>query len=384
MSLSLGIGPSLTRPTGGGGRAAYLGPVSGGKINTTGYASADFAYSQARRVFYARDTIINPQIRLDNWYANGQTLGAAATHLTSIEYPLGTFTRATMGGAQSGVVADGTSVLTDPVPITIPKGALYRVHLNRSCPAGMLVSQPTGQGGVNIALGERAEYSASPLPDRTMGLNGAYPSGDALGYNTSGILGLTTQETIGILGNSIGSGAQDAYGSSNDFGLIAPSVGGDLGYINVSVSGASTNDLLAAGAISRNLAALQSCTYIVLELSINNLRAGQSVAQLQTGLNNLAAQFPGKRIYLTTTTPNQQGDFTPAMIANLHALNAWKRTVPAPFFGTFEFADAMMTARDSNVWKTGYSTDLLHPIAVGYAAAKASGVIVPSHDFVRY
>jgi hypothetical protein len=47
--------------------------------------------------------------------------------------------------------------------------------------------------------------------------------------------------------------------------------------------------------------------------------------------------------------------------ANLQLINDWIRTCPAPLAGVIDFADMLMSARNSNRWKTGYTEDGIHP-----------------------
>jgi lysophospholipase L1-like esterase len=93
------------------------------------------------------------------------------------------------------------------------------------------------------------------------------------------------------------------------------------------------------------------------------------------------------------TTVNQTWDALRDNTVRL-ALNAWIRdgapinasgtpvaagTSPAtrsgeaghPLIGYFETADVMESARDSGVWKPGYTADGLHPTPTGYAAMAA-------------
>jgi lysophospholipase L1-like esterase len=68
------------------------------------------------------------------------------------------------------------------------------------------------------------------------------------------------------------------------------------------------------------------------------------------------------------TTGNQTPESSNAVRVQV---NDWIRTVPSPLSGYFEIADLAETARNSGIWKAGYTSDGLHPNATGHSALAA-------------
>jgi len=84
----------------------------------------------------------------------------------------------------------------------------------------------------------------------------------------------------------------------------------------------------------------------------------------------------GIKVYACTILPSNE--FNTAQKQMKNDLNDWIRTLPSPVYKVIEAADVAETSRNSNVWKTGYTSDGVHPNITGEIAISA--VIVGS-DF---
>jgi lysophospholipase L1-like esterase len=128
------------------------------------------------------------------------------------------------------------------------------------------------------------------------------------------------------------------------------------------------------------------CTSAIIAIGINDITGGRTAAQMQAAYLQLAAQLKGAGFagaYLTTMMPaaTSTDGFatlagqTPTGDAVRQAVNAWARTVPAPFDGCIDVAAAMESGT-SGKWVVngtpGYATiDGKHPTESGHAIAQA-------------
>lgn len=96
------------------------------------------------------------------------------------------------------------------------------------------------------------------------------------------------------------------------------------------------------------------CTSGIIQLGINSITAGFSAAQIETADLNIASDMLGrgvKAVYQTTLIPFSTSTDGQATLANQtvpatdatvrQPLNAWKRSIPAPFAGVIDVAAAL-------------------------------------------
>lgn len=270
--------------------------------------------AQSRSPHFARDAVTALKLALPGFYVVGnsteKTLGSPTVFTASIEYPAGTFTQVTFNGSTSGTAPDGGLLFSDFVPVTIPKGALFWVQL--------FITNATALAfkftGLNAFNGAKLAYATSGLTDQTATgaitnsgtpLAGTPAAGAQNGYGfyPSAIIAQTTQQSFALIGDSRTAGSSDGFlDVGADQGNLARSIGPFAPYINLGVS----SDTLAAWIASHanRLALASLCSGVVLELSINDVTAGATVAAMQANINTIRALFPATTpVYLTTSEP---------------------------------------------------------------------------------
>ena len=86
------------------------------------------------------------RIAFPNWYAVGGNANPNGTErgtggeiivFASVEHPSNAFTRVTWQGAASASAADGETILSDPIRISIPKGSKFFVRFFASGAVGV-------------------------------------------------------------------------------------------------------------------------------------------------------------------------------------------------------------------------------------------------------
>jgi lysophospholipase L1-like esterase len=222
-----------------------------------------------------------------------------------------------------------------------------------------------------------------------------YQSGatGAYGYTPIGISGKTTNPvtTIGVIGDSIISGAGDINSRNTNFGgdnygFFVRAIDTTFGYALLCHSGERAEHFMGLNRLYRILRT-KGLTHAVVQHGINDINGGLSFATVRDNLldiyNELANR--GIKVFGTTITPVTNSTDNWATVANQSLkpneaarvqLNNWIRTKPAPLSGYFEVADTVETARNSGKWKVGtvHIPDGLgiHPNAAGHQAMKAA------------
>jgi len=338
----------------------------------------------------AADAISSLQIKIPNWHVDfnvggvlGETaVGAAATVTASIEYPAGTFTQVKFAGSATGNIADGASLLSDPVTVCIPQNAFFFVRFFYQNTAGI----PYEDRGGDDAYGEAMTYAASGLTDQTM--SGTVVQTTA-GYRTgpTAIVAMTQRPAIMLLGASNVYGSTDTHDdSTGDIGSLARSIGPSLAYINASLRGDLANYWINNGHAER-LALKQYCSHVIVGLGRNDLFTGRTAVQTLADLQSIYALLLDKPIYQVTLEPTSTSTDSWATTVNQTTaawngervtLNASIRAVPAPLRNYIEIADIYETSRGSGIWKApGYTSDGVHGGAVSNAAVRNSRTVEP-------
>jgi hypothetical protein len=336
------------------------------------------------------------QLRYPNWYGFEQAPGGAATITSSVHYPVGTKTQITFNGTASGTIPDGGDIVSDRVPVAIPKGAAFMVRTYYQNAAGILFKSKTNQ--TSNALGEGFNYGTSGIPDQTMTDNFSYVFWGNV-YGPSAIIGLTSKPSVLVLGDSRGAGSGDTtapVAGTTEYGMISPSLFPGVAFINASMSGERASTFITTH--SRRAALGVYCSHIINELGINDLTVPRTAAQLLADHQTIAGYFPGKRYYMTTLPPKSTStdswatvvNQTPDATSNAQRIsfnNTLRSSLPSWAKGYLELADVMESSRDSGVWKAGYCYAAdgfgIHPNSTGYNAVTASGNINAA-SFKRY
>ena len=359
----------------------YVGAVASRCGISQSVGGAGNPQSMARTRHVAMDQVISPQIVYGNWVVNSSntevSIAGTATIEASIEYPIGTFTRVTFSGSNSGSCPAGSNLVSDAASVSIPKGAVFFVRTYWLSAAGMPYVIGNGLNnatGTSVTSGEYFQYGAS-VSNTVMGGTINNTSVSTL-FKPLAIIGPTSRVSWFSAGDSrLGLGGSGAtYDTASDaLGLLGEHeryLGRDYAVIHAGRSGDSVRAATTNGYTLR-LALSQYCSHIACEYGFNDLDAGARTATvILADLVTFAAYFSGKPFWQSTISPASTStdsfattvnQTTKASNAQRVLLNAAIRFGSAPFHGVFEVADQMESARDSGLWKApGYTVDGIH------------------------
>jgi hypothetical protein len=359
-------------------RASYIGVVAGG-------TPLPMATNSAQQIMSSMPCAMKedcPGIQIvfpGNWVSAATsgaefTLAGTTTLTASIEYPVGsTPRRITFNGAASTSVFL-SNVVSDPIIMGIPpKGATFIIHNWRSNPNGMIF---TPRGGFSGSSAVRSAYGTT-TPDLTLTTGGpaSYQS-DALCPHIA-VIGQTSKASMMFLGDSRVAGAADTSDSALDIGIFARSIGAQFGYLNFGVSGQYLNHNIV-GSTSARLSLLPYVSDVLMGYPINDIQFGgrssaQIIADYATLIGRIKTLKPSARVWLATTSPANGN--TGAQNTIMNSVNDAIRAGVSGAAGYFDLSDVVSTARNSDVWKGGYSGDGLHENQTGNLAIKNSGAI---------
>jgi hypothetical protein len=116
-------------------------------------------------------------------------------------------------------------------------------------------------------------------------------------------------------------------------------------------------------------AVLERASIICIERGINDIRGGQTAAQLTTTENTLMGMFPGKRFLFSTMPPTDSADSN----VSPGPTNAVRNTANANRLARAA-SGAVETGVGTGLWTATYSTDWTHETEAGYAAIQASSL----------
>jgi hypothetical protein len=359
------------------------------------------------------DGVYGPQIVLGNWIGNntGEIVpsGGAITEMVSIEYPAGEYTMASWDTANASstrtesisIPAGGADVVSDPVPVYIPKGATFWVRRASFFTSGTAANFPVSMSAVatgtdSAFVGWTGTVAGNDLR--------AYLTGTAISGSTTAmaqmryplaILGVSTVPSALLLGDSRCSGYADAglltvagnpgaNGSADwgrwGFGEIARSMGHARPYTNLGCPTDSAHGFMTLGNTFRSRQAAYH-TDVVVQYGVNDVNlSGRTAAATETDLSSIYALFPTKRVWQSTILPVSTSTDSWATTANQTTagtnaqrvlLNTWIRTTPSPLAGFFDNANVVETSENSGIWNViaglGAPTgDGLHPSPAYY------------------
>lgn len=350
-------------------------------------ASHNSAMARSRHM--AMDNITSLQLVFTNWYVGSNAepnRGAAATYRAAVEYPAGTYTQVTFSGSAAGLVADGGTLVSDPVAVTIPRGAVFFVRAHQYSTAGVLFSGGAGANnntGVVPTSGESFIYGTD-IADSTMG--GSFNNqAAAVHFKPAAIIGRTTRPTVFLAGDSRMNNGR-TYDSVNDTYALTGEIDRSIGKMFATINAAQGGESLA-GAVNnytKRLALSQYCSHVVCEYGINDFAASRTASQVLGSVVTFVGMFGGKPVYQSTISPYSTSTDAWATTANqtTHASNAERvsfnnsiRRGAAGIAGCLEVADQVESARDSGIWKAGYTADGLHGNQTAMLSIQASGAV---------
>jgi hypothetical protein len=335
----------------------------------------------ASSAHYATDNITALKIAYPNWRSNeaaGGTeiaTGGALAIRCGIEYPIGKYTRAYYAGAVQGSIPNGETGWTDLTTVRIPRGEMFRVHLQLDGASGTPCF--TGDKGHrrNAALGDAVQQTATDLT-----LAGG-ETDDFDGYlviRPAAIVGWTTRPSFAILGDSRQAGFSDeTVDATGDSGQIARALGREYGYSNMGIPGGYVGTFVSSG--TRRTALAMYATHIICGYGINDFIDGTASATVQADIATIAGRLRPRPFIQATITPYATGTFgssngsgqTADVTSNplrISSNNFW-RGIGAPIDKCLEVADYIELSRDDGRWKgPGYTPDGLHETSLANLA----------------
>lgn len=380
----------------------YLGQVAT-RSNIPSLLNVAYQQIGSRRFHIARDDISSLQIAFPNWISNNTVneagSGGTAVFTASIEYPLNTFTQVKWSGsATSPTVADGTtSPLSDPVSVSIPNGATFWIRVYGQFSVAVVFNSLANSA--YSAGGDKIEYAASSITDKTMG--GTIATGSTgLTFGACLILAQTKRSSFLILGDSRNKGGASSPGvdtadASGDLGETARSIGAGFGYINCGTASESQQSFLTNN--SRRTAFGKYVSHVINNGSINDLINNRTALQLQADVAAVAALFPRPTYIQTTIGPRTTSTDGWTTLANQTvtsleaqrvAYNTVLRNGQIPGVNKVaDVADAIESSRNSGLIAVGpgatsYSPDGLHWVQSGCLAIAASKTL-NAQDYIR-
>jgi lysophospholipase L1-like esterase len=388
-----GVGPqsgasAQVTPTGGTGTGPAAPTPTLRQVATGTHVANVLAASSANVTTFSRtphvlkSAVSALSIVLPGWYVNGQTetAAASATWTASIEYPANTFVQVTFGGQTSGTIANGGNLVSDMMPVSIPKGAKFWVRLFQNAPSKAIY--------FNYYAGDGTAYFTSPATDLTM--SAAALSSGSLSPATFAsittplaILGLSTDPAIGVFGDSIAVGRGDTADAGVPLqGHLGRAFGANYAVGNMGVSGDSIAPFLAGNAKRMSLA--QYFTHFAVNMGTNDITGGAAAATVATNTNALVALFGGKPVALCTISPRTTSTDSWATTTNQAVLasesvrvteNTRRLAGIAGVKAIYDVNPAVesVASPESGLWKApSYTADGVHPAVAAYKAEAAA------------
>lgn len=367
-----------------GGAAPALASLYEGQVASRTFYSTNLTASQTQamlRTFHiAADDISSMKLVFQDAYgASESATGANTTIEASIEYPEGTFTRVTFSGVNAGVMASGATMVSDSVSVDIPSGDKFWVRHYRQNANGFIYNLYAGRNDVQGDKGEAGSSVANVV------MGGAITSNLSLIATPAAIIAMTRNPSLYLVGDSrvVGVGDDFADNTTGATGEFARSIDG-IAYINAGFAGDRASSFVTKN--DKRLAIASYCSHVFSNYGINDIISGATEATVKSNLytlwgvvrNNKNGLFQSTIPPVTTstdswaTTTNQTLHATNSIRVNI---NNFIRAVPDVLDGVFELADVAESARDSGLWKPGYTGDGVHENETGYTAIVSAGAI---------
>jgi len=330
-----------------------------------------------------------------------QTLATTYNFTKFVEYPQGTFTQVLYSGVGTATLNSTTRTITsDALAISIPAGATWWEHtINVS---GVLIAHTEYPAAASVLGLTDGKYASGGTPShQSTGQASTFMFGSVLITGT--VTGAAAAKSVVLFGDSILWGAGDVtttgtQGSSGPWGRNLDSAG--IGHFRFGVSSMKAQDMAviissASATYAPLQTLLQACaTHAIIEFGANDLSLGsRTQAQLLADYTTIQGSLTSKQWGLATITPRTSSTDGYATEVNqtvktdgtwslLTGVNAAIRAKPSGFTYVPEYADDVMTSRDSGIWKSsptiGFipTTDGTHPTSL-MAAYLSSNLTIP-------
>jgi lysophospholipase L1-like esterase len=340
-------------------------------------ATGSLTTSFSRTPHILRSVVAALAIVLPNWYVAGQTeTNAGSTIWTAaIEYPAGTFTRVTFGGAASVTSSGGGNIVSDMIPVAIPKGEKFWVRLFQNAPSKVIY--------FNFYCGDGTAQFISPATDMTMG-GSATVCNSAFASVTLpiAIIGMSADPAIGIYGDSISVGRGDTADAGIPLqGHLGRAFGASYAAGHVGVSGDRMAVFLTNRAKRMSLASY--FTHFAVNMGINDITNGGSASSVAADTNTIVGLFPGP-VALCTLSPISTSTDTWNSVAaqTTVASNGVRVTENTRRLGGISGVRTVydvnpsvesVASPESGLWRaSAYTADGTHPSAKGYKEEAAA------------
>jgi len=395
--LRLGFGLGVDRLSGGGG-----GAVTQGLAANRGYLPTRTL--TGNNLTFKSEHWSSPQGAISRlrpmwcgiyYYASTLVLTAAPANYTieaSIEYPAGTFTRITFGGANQGVVPVDGVLTGDDMGVAIPAGTRFWIRTyiasiasGTIIPASQLPGLPNMTGITDGAIGGNSVMSGTINPSISGNTHGPFA--------IMGTIAAANARSWALLGDSVMWGANDdaGKGAAGGAGAFARALDPLYPWVNFARgSGLGTyfdNNVTRLTTLRNAMDAYGGVTDVMSNYGINDLKTGSTVAEVKTAIANIFAVFSGKRTYQATlgprttsvssnwtVTPGDQVPQTDGRWPDMPIFNSDVRAVLPGATGYIEAGDLYQSARDSGYWAAhspSWAADGTHLSTAGAAGVAA-------------
>jgi lysophospholipase L1-like esterase len=317
------------------------------------------------------------------------------TVLGAVEKTGGTFYPVRFGGSRTAVVAPGGLVRgLSAVDLAADEDFWVR--------SGVLVAsgQKWYKGGLGTFIsGEGTNIGANDLAALlTATTSGTIPSTVTYAFRPAAIRAMPSvrKPCVALIGDSIMEIPNDFQVDMTGAGFGQRAFGAaKVPHFNLAVSSESYGSFNGGERSRQQLIDLLNPTHALIEYGTNDINGGSSLASLQASALALTTRLSGRGVSCRMTTITPRTGLTSPQATVRASYNDWLRagapidpTTKAavavgtagallagvaghPMKGVFEMADAVEVSRNSNTWKTSYSTDGVHPEAVGHSAMLA-------------
>lgn len=321
-----------------------------------------------------------------NWYNHlGQDRPGPNVITVSADIEIrGTRTAVTFAGDHWVRIEPGGAVISDPVPVNLPKAG----HLTSRTTVSATAAGRIPLGPQTNADDGEAAVAGPPPPAASTAPSTAYGYGPwqllaAAGAPTPG---QGSPATVLVTGDSNAVGFGDRRGTACHLGWVRRALDGRVPVVNLAVSGATARGALTAASRRRREVLLQWVRpeLAVAALGTNDLQGGgPELADMQAMLTAHWRELVdlGAEVVACTLPPvtfsrdgwRSVAGQTPDAGREVRArVNAWIRSVPAPLAGVVDLAGALAAPSEPDRWASGLTDDGLHPNAAGHAAAAAA------------
>lgn len=385
----------------------YLGQVGTGS-HIPNNITTNFKSGNGQTFHVARDDMTQLQVAYANWYQNNAVheagSGGTLTVTASIQYPIaanpdnGTWQQFKWSAvANTGAIADGeTSPLSDVLKLIkkIPRGAGYLMRWHAEATVQIPYWQFTASN--SSAYNQVAEGNATPAfyADKTLG--GTIAAGSTANNLYPVLMVAPTSRPSLYLapGDSRVHGIGDTFDATGHTGELARSLGEHFAYCNLGCPSETLQAWLANS--TRRQALLRYFSHMLGNMSINDIAAGRTTAQLAADIASAAAigKAAGKKVVWATICPSSSGTYTTVAGQTVSAANAQRTGVNdllrvrqiAGVDQVIDIASVIESGLNSGLWAVEHdgtngvalTGDGIHANYLGYQRIKRSRVVDPN------